>query len=384
MVLRNVNIIGQAGLSHIHTRAEKIVSVFPEENKIPVNEEIIDCGGAIVFPGLINSHDHLEFNLFSQLGNRIYKNYTEWGDDIHKNNKEEISKVLEIPLSLRIQWGLYKNLLNGVTTVVNHGEKLKIENDLITVFQNCYSLHSPAFEKNWKWKLNLAVRKKIPFVMHLGEGTDEHASKEIDTVIRWNYFKRNIIAVHGVTMNINQARHFKALVWCPASNIYLLGQTARVEKLGSATQILFGTDSTLTATWNAWEQIRLAKKQNKLSDEELFLALTAKAAAIWGLNTGELAGGKYADIVVAKRKEGQGWNNFFSNDPEDILLVFHKGVPKLVDERFYHQFKPGSPGQDTFRHVQVKGNGKYLWGDLPALANEIKKFYPGVLFPVNY
>jgi cytosine/adenosine deaminase-related metal-dependent hydrolase len=34
---------------------------------------------ALVFPGLINSHDHLDFNLFPRLGNGIYENYLEWG-----------------------------------------------------------------------------------------------------------------------------------------------------------------------------------------------------------------------------------------------------------------------------------------------------------------
>jgi hypothetical protein len=48
---------------------------------------------AVVFPGLINSHDHLDFNLFPQLGHHIYHNYTEWGDHIHRNYKTEIDAV---------------------------------------------------------------------------------------------------------------------------------------------------------------------------------------------------------------------------------------------------------------------------------------------------
>ena len=51
----------------------------------------------LLFPGLINSHDHLDFNLFPQTGNRIYNNYTEWGKDIQYQNKETINAVLKIP-----------------------------------------------------------------------------------------------------------------------------------------------------------------------------------------------------------------------------------------------------------------------------------------------
>ena len=57
----------------------------------------IEFENAIAFPGLINSHDHLDFNLFPQTGNRIYNNYAEWGKDIHDQNKETINAVLKIP-----------------------------------------------------------------------------------------------------------------------------------------------------------------------------------------------------------------------------------------------------------------------------------------------
>ena len=82
------------------------------------------------------------------------------GKDIHEKNKETINAVLKIPQHLRTQWGMYKNLLNGITTVVNHGEKLNITDNFITVLQNNYCLHSIQFEKNWKLKLNQFFYKK--------------------------------------------------------------------------------------------------------------------------------------------------------------------------------------------------------------------------------
>ena len=139
---------------------------------------------------MINSHDHLDFNLFPPLRNRIYDNYAEWGNDIHANNTKTINEILKIPQHLRVQWGLYKNLLNGVTTVVNHGEKLRIGNELMTVFENCHSLHSIRFEKNWKYKLNRPVRRNWPYVIHVGEGTDGDSHDEIDQLIKWNLFKK--------------------------------------------------------------------------------------------------------------------------------------------------------------------------------------------------
>ena len=61
-------------------------------------------------------------------------------------------------------------------------------------------------------------------------------------------------------MNVQQAKAFEALIWCPDSNFFLLNTTAKVDKLKKEVAILFGTDSTVSANWNAWEQIRLAQK----------------------------------------------------------------------------------------------------------------------------
>ena len=255
-----------------------------------------------LFPGLINSHDHLDFNLFPQTGSRIYNNYIDWAQDIHAPHKETINAVLRIPQHIRTQWGLYKNLLNGVTTVINHGEKLSIDNNIINVVQGNFFLHSIRFEKNWKLKLNSPLAKSRPYVIHIGEGTDDASYKEINKLIRWNIYKRKIIGVHGVAMDEKQATAFQALVWCPASNYFLLNATAAVEKLKSKTAILFGTDSTLTSDWNIWEHIRLARNSRLVSDQELFEMLTIRPAAVWGLKGfGKIAEHHVADIIIAKK-----------------------------------------------------------------------------------
>src|SRR6266576_6659138 len=115
MQLCNLNIIGQGKerMQTIQVTKGKITAVtekekFPKKSSI---ETIFNFENVIAFPGLINSHDHLDFNMFPQTGNRIYKNYAEWGKDIHDQNKETINPVLKIPQHIRTQWGLYKNLL---------------------------------------------------------------------------------------------------------------------------------------------------------------------------------------------------------------------------------------------------------------------------------
>jgi len=381
MILHDLHIIGTAELKHIHVEQGKIKAITNNRNAFDYlpGELHLEFDKALAFPGLINSHDHLDFNLFPPMGNRIYNNYTEWGHDIHANNGEAIKEVTKITHHLRVQWGLYKNLLNGFTTVVNHGEKLAIKDELVTVFQDCYPLHSPAFEKNWKWELVNPFRTGKLFVMHLGEGTDAAAKNEIDKVIGGNIFKKKIVAVHGVAMNEQQAVSFAGLVWCPASNYFLLNKTAAIDKLKSKTNVVFGTDSTLTAPWNLWEHIRQARRSGMASDGELIAMLTAKAAELWGLNAcGVIAENKHADIIVTNRNSD---DHFFDLNPEDLLLIMHKGNIRLFDEVMADQLK--ELPVTGFSRITINGKVKFVQGDLPGLVKEIRRHYPAAIIPFD-
>ena len=383
MRLSNLHFPGGEGAKDLQIDDGKITAILSSSqgNGLPSRLSFED---ALVFPGLINSHDHLDFNLFPSLGNKIYKNYTTWGQDIHTHNKEEIAAVLKIPRQLRTLWGLYKNLLNGFTTVVNHGEKLETDGNIITVFQDYHCLHSVGFEKSWRWKLNRPGRSERPFVLHVGEGIDAAAGLEIDRLIRWNLFKRPLIGVHGVAMSEKQAAAFRALVWCPASNYFLLGQTASIDRLKSKVPVLFGTDSTLTASWNSWDQIRMARDENKVTDEELLDTLTRAPATIWGLTgCGELTTGSRADLVIARPVKGlKGMDAFYALNPEDFLLILHKGNVRMFDESLLGPLSAGGLPVNKFYRTPIGNSIKYMEGDLPGLMQEILRYYPELVFPL--
>src|SRR5581483_296129 len=154
MILNNLRAALTGDPINIRVEDGKIAEVSPRPFSVKPGQVNLKFKDAIIFPGLINSHDHLDFNLFHSLGDRTYKNYTEWGRYIHKTFGEKISSVLKVPTILREEWGVYKNLLNGVTTVVNHGEKIKRHTQVISVYENCQCIHSVQFEKKWWLSLN--------------------------------------------------------------------------------------------------------------------------------------------------------------------------------------------------------------------------------------
>jgi cytosine/adenosine deaminase-related metal-dependent hydrolase len=375
MLLRNANTLFSETTVNIAITGDRISAI--DAGHIQVAGPVIDLAGATVLPGLINSHDHLDFNCFSPLGNKIYNNYTEWGKEAFETYRNKIDAVLKIPQSLRTQWGVYKNLLAGVTTVVNHGEHLNIENPLISVIQDIQNLHSVSFERNWKRKLNNPVFKSKLCVIHSGEGSDEPAHAEIDELLRWNLFKRKLVGVHAVAMDARQAKKFTALVWCPESNRVLLNKHANIERLKDATRVVFGTDSTLTGRWDIWSHLRLARELRLCTNEELFEMLTTSPAKLWQINSGSPAAGKDADIIAVKNNAGS-WDDIFATEPADILMVIHQGKIRLFDESVAPQL---NLDLKNYRPVKINDSIKFVEGDLPALMEEIKKYYPQAGFP---
>jgi hypothetical protein len=366
MILNNVNTITDNG---------------PVNINVKTNNTTADClqltfDNALAFPGLVNAHDHLDFNLFPQLGNRFYNNYSEWGKHIHTNYKDEIAAVLKVPLALRVKWGIFKNLLCGVTTVVNHGEPLLVVNAPINVEQ-CHSIHSVQFEKRWKLKLNNPLKRKLPVVVHVGEGNDESSNQEIDKLISWNLLKKRLIGVHGVAMTAKQAKKFEAVIWCPESNYFLLNKTAPADDLKKHTTILFGTDSTLTGNWNIWNHIRLARKTNMLTDTELYGSLHLGGSSNWQTNSDDKG-----SVVVTKKKDMETpFDSFYATQPEDILLVVYGGLVRLFDNTMLAQLE--HLDLKEFSKVFIGRTCKYVQGDLPGLMQQIKLYYPGAVFPVT-
>jgi cytosine/adenosine deaminase-related metal-dependent hydrolase len=223
-----------------------------------------------------------------------------------------------------------------------------------------------------------------PYVIHVGEGTDACAQEEIETLLRWNLFKRRLIAIHGVAMTEPQAASFAALIWCPDSNFFLFNRTADVTKLGKSTPIIFGTDSTLTASWSIWEQLRFARSLRMMPDETLFRAVTRTPAHVWKLHDrGELREGFQADIVVVNRpKTGEDYAAFFELNTQDIVLVMSRGRIVLCDEARYQQAGAAGLAADLSR-VDLEYGSRYVAGNLSGLISEIRKhatelkFQPG-------
>ncbi|HXX69476.1 MAG TPA: hypothetical protein VEK07_19995 [Polyangiaceae bacterium] len=370
MIIRPVQVVGNApATSEIVVSGTRITHVGQPSARARENGPLVDPGDAIAFPGLVNSHDHLEFNLYPALGHRRYEHYLEWGRDIHERDHELISVLERVPRAERLRWGALKNLLCGVTTVAHHGDHHDDLSHLRIATAPGTSIHSVRCAPRWRLRINAPI-PATPYVFHVGEGTSAEARAEIDELIRWNLLRRPLVGVHAIAMTPSQARHFRAVVWCPVSNEFLYGATADVALLKSTTTILLGSDATLTADWNFWNHLRRARSIGLLDDRELFEAVTRRGALAWRrAEGGAVAPGMDADLVVARKRTGEGFEAFFHVQPEDILLVMRAGRILLYDAVFEADLPEG-----PFSAIRLGQSEKRVAEDVPGLLATLRAF----------
>jgi cytosine/adenosine deaminase-related metal-dependent hydrolase len=374
MILRGLEIVGDAAPSRDVVISGAVISDMHTPGESPRSsastsraEDDLALHGTIAFPGLINSHDHLEFDVYPPLAHRRYADWREWGEDIHRRDRAVIDSRERIPRQERLRWGALRNLLCGVTTVAHHGPA-RDDRALLPVGRiRSTSIHSVHGARGWRWRLNEPIAKP-PYVVHVGEGTSAEARAETADLVRWNLFRRPLIAVHAIAMRPEQAVHFHAVVWCPRSNELLYGATADVSALKTSVPILFGTDATLSGDWSIWTHLRCARALGALDDRELYGAVTSTAARVWNRrDLGRIAAGQVADVVVARKRAHDRWDAFFAVEPEDILLVVRGGRVVVCDASIGVRCTHGRPST-----VCVSGRQKHVAEDVLALAASLR------------
>jgi len=327
---------------------------FLESHSTPASQ--LDLSGYLLLPGLINAHDHLEFNLFPRLGNGPYPNAAAWARDIYHPRRDPVQQHLRVPKPVRLFWGGLKNLLSGVTTVAHHNpyDAGVFDNGFpVRVVKNFGWSHSLDFSPNLVQDYRRTPRR-WPFILHAAEGTDERARNEICRLDRSGVLGPRVVLVHAVAADMNRVRRRGAsIVWCPSSNLFVLGQTLAAESLRSGVPIALGTDSALTAHGDLVDEIAVAS----ISPEDAFAMVTWRAAQILRLSggAGAIRHRGIADLI-AVRDRGKNPAAALSNlSPE---LVFVGGELKLASPALAAQLP--SSERDRLQPIEIEGRGRFL------------------------
>jgi ubiquinone/menaquinone biosynthesis C-methylase UbiE/cytosine/adenosine deaminase-related metal-dependent hydrolase len=281
----------------------------------------------LILPGLINSHDHLEFNLFPRLGRGGYSNSADWAHDIYHPQRSPVRDHLSVPKKVRLWWGGLKNLLSGVTTVCHHNpwDRAFEQEFPVQVVRRYGWAHSMMFDKNVLHAF-ASTEPDGPFIIHAGEGTDQRSGDEVFELDRIGALDSRTVLVHGVAFS--EAGHAlrdqrgASLVWCPTSNRFILGTTLNIHSVGNLDKVALGTDSTLTGKGGLHEEIQAAREEGA-SPDSIYRMVTDAAASIFHLKNGEgtLRPNAIANLIAIP------WNG---STPADALMQMDVSKVEMV------------------------------------------------------
>ena len=155
--------------------------------------------------------------------------------------------------------------------------------------------------------------------------------------------------MHGVAIDENGwrrvARTGAGLVWCPASNAFLFGETALVEPLVAGSDearvtVALGTDSRVTGSRDLLDELREAKKALPVAPKLLLRMVTSEAAKLLRQpRAGRLAVGAPADLVVLPALAEDAGASLLQTTRCDVRLVVVDGRPLVGDPDFAPVFK---------------------------------------------
>ncbi|HWE51867.1 MAG TPA: amidohydrolase family protein [Bryobacteraceae bacterium] len=330
-----------------------------------------DLSGHLILPGLINAHDHLEFNLFPRLGHGRYESASQWAADIYHPSASPVKEQLAVPKKTRLIWGGIKNLLSGVTTVAHHNpwEPLVFTSAFpVRVVRRYGWAHSIEFSPD------LAERHRQtpdhwPFIVHAAEGTDVNARLEVSRLDKMGVLNGRTALVHAVGAGPRELETIRArgtsIVSCPSSNLFTLGRTLCAGALRTGVLFALGSDSALTGEGDLIDEMRVARSEWRLDGTDIYPLVTANAAEVLRLKDGRgtIRAGGVADLVVVRDHGQTPWESLCDLRPEAVLIG---GRIMLASERFSEL--TGSGFDHRFHQIAVAGRGNFrIRANVPGL-----------------
>ena len=313
----------------------------------------IDLRDHLIYPGLINAHDHLQLNAIPPLRHdRPFRNSYEWIEAFkpHLRQADVIAATL-VPSDTRHRHGALKNLLAGVTTVAHHDPWHAVFDEPefpVGVLRGAGWSHSLRLGLSGSYgppvrESFCATAPDRPWVIHLAEGIDDVAASELSELEGLGCLAPNTVLVHGVGLTRADVDRVierdAAVVWCPASNIGMFGRTRDPRRLFDAGRLALGSDSRLTGSRDLLDELRVAAANSDLSSRELLRLVTEDASRVLRLpECGGLNEGQNADCVIV-RDDGDPFDALLRTTRSSIRAVVRNGMPVVADPDYLGWFE---------------------------------------------
>jgi cytosine/adenosine deaminase-related metal-dependent hydrolase len=315
----------------------------------------LDLKDHLIFPGLINAHDHLQLNAIPPLQHpEPFPNSYAWIAALQAHMvTPAVAAARALPADARHWHGGLKNLLSGVTTVAHHDPLHPVLDDPafpVRVLRDFGWSHSLGLGRPGSNRSSLCYGPPIPesftatpagrpWIVHLAEGTDRGAATELDELDSLGCLAANTVLVHGVGLtdgDIDRVieRH-AAVLWCPGSNLTMLGRTLQPTRLLDAGLLALGSDSRLSGAFDLLTEMRLAAKNTHVEPRALLRLVTEAGSRLLALpEAGGLDPGQWADLLIVRDQGADPYQALLQLRRADIRAVVRGGRPAVADPDF--------------------------------------------------
>jgi cytosine/adenosine deaminase-related metal-dependent hydrolase len=303
----------------------------------------------VVLPGLVNAHDHLHQNSVPPLPQSApFPNSYEWAAAFKEHFRDPaVQTALSTPLHARLWHGGLKNALSGATTVMHHDpahDAFEARSFPVRVSQPYTWAHSLRLRYGPSVAASFhATPAQIPWFIHLAEGTDSQACGELQELRQLGCLGGNTVLIHAVGLGdadvVDIVDAGAGVVWCPSSNLTLLGQTIaprRLRALFDAGCLALGTDSRLTGARDLLAELKVAAVHSDFTARELLQLVTERALRL-------LRASGRDDYIIVRETSADPFSAFRDLQRAQLRAVIRDGEPLITDPDF----------ADWFTHLRI-------------------------------
>ena len=331
-----------------------------------------------IFPGLIDLHNHLPYNMLPFWSvNRAYNIRGEWQNHMpdYALNVLRPHQILsrhpdkDYPRAMA-RYAECRSLLGGVTTGQGVAAKLAI-GDPVAYAGLVRNIEFPD-DPSWpaatgrthdfagtdevKTVLVPELAKNKPYLYHLSEGRSAYARRHFLNLkisdSEWA-INRWLIGVHCVGLEAEDLDVFKAaagIVWSPTSNLLLYGDTAKFDDIKQrGIPLSLGVDWSPSGCKNILGELKVALKisqhhGNVFSHADLVAMCTSNPATMiaWDDKVGRIKEGLRADLLVIDGVHEDPYLALIQARENDIDSVLVDGIVRLAKATPSVAAQPGS------------------------------------------
>jgi 5-methylthioadenosine/S-adenosylhomocysteine deaminase len=328
---------------------------------------------AIVYPGLIDLHNHIAYNCLELWiapdRKQPWTSRDQWPKD------PDYLPTITLPVNALcaangkavLKYVECKAVVGGVTAIqgsskvgrpfegwmVRNIEYETFRTGVEKVNQSVFALQT---EKDFA-KAKRHLDDGNAFIYHLSEGTDPALQADFEAMDSHGCIAPRFVGIHCTALGDPQFAEWTprggSVVWSPFSNLWLYGATTDIAAARArGLRLCLGSDWSPSGTKNLLGELKVADMVNRaslgglLSDQQLCEMVTCNPADAIGFDgrIGRLRAGLRADFVILDRYQDDVYRNLILALEADVRLVAINGYPMYGEAALMQAAAAVDPG----------------------------------------